>query len=535
MRYLWIVSFVARTFQLLIPFDSNELCPIANKAGPNSTLNEVTLHTILKDSHFRDESARKLSGAVQIPTEIYDYWKSPQEEPSRYTFYQKFHEYLEETFSLVYSTLEVEVVNEYGLIFTWRGSEKLKPLMLTAHMDVVPVQKETTSQWTYPPFSGYFDGEYLWGRGSSDCKNLLVGLLESLELLIKDGFDPKRSLIVAFGFDEETSGTFGAAEIFKVLYSQYGQDSMYAIIDEGSSGLETFKGLTMALPSTGEKGYLDALVELTVPGGHSSVPPDHTGIGIMSEFVTELDSFQPVLTNKNPTLEFLQCIAMHSDEIEPQLRSDIMRANLDMESNRRVVEMLSSSKKTRFLVETSQAADIIQGGAKANALPEHVSLLVNYRIAIEQTVEQVSGVIEGKLKDMAQKYDTGLFVNGKELLSGNWGHFNLTHIDPLEPAPITPSNDKVWEAFAGALRYFYEEVVYDLQSPLVVAPGIMTGNTDTKSYWNLTRNIYRYSPGVVEKGDSKIHSVDEHVDFQAHLHIIAFFYEYVRLVDEIRD
>lgn len=43
-------------------------------------------------------------------------------------------------------------------------------------------------------------------------------------------------------------------------------------------GLSTFGGgdVIFALPSTSEKGYLDVLVEVSTPGGHSSVPPEHT-------------------------------------------------------------------------------------------------------------------------------------------------------------------------------------------------------------------------------------------------------------------
>ena len=65
-------------------------------------------------------------------------------------------------------------------------------------IDVVPVDPTTVDQWIHPPYSGYFDGEFLlypwchgystsslslsgkriWGRGSSDDKSGLIGILQ---------------------------------------------------------------------------------------------------------------------------------------------------------------------------------------------------------------------------------------------------------------------------------------------------------------------------------------------------------------------
>ena len=69
-------------------------------------------------------------------------------------------------------------------------------------------------------FSGFFDGQFIWGRGSSDCKNNLIGILEAVELLIDAGFKPKRTLILSFGFDEEISGREGAGTLAKTLVSK---------------------------------------------------------------------------------------------------------------------------------------------------------------------------------------------------------------------------------------------------------------------------------------------------------------------------
>jgi Gly-Xaa carboxypeptidase len=129
-------------------------------------------------------------------------------------------------------------VNTLGLVYTIRGTDSsLKPLMLAAHQDVVPVADDST--WSYPPFSGYFDGRWLWGRGASDDKNSLTGLMSALETLLSNpDWVPKRTIILALGFDEECSGRRGAGTIGPHLEKLYGRNSMALVLDEGGMGLE---------------------------------------------------------------------------------------------------------------------------------------------------------------------------------------------------------------------------------------------------------------------------------------------------------
>lgn len=68
-------------------------------------------------------------------------------------------------------------VNTYALVYEWKGAENAKPLLLAAHQDVVPVAPDTYDDWIQPPYSGYYDGEWIWGRGSCDDKAALIGIL----------------------------------------------------------------------------------------------------------------------------------------------------------------------------------------------------------------------------------------------------------------------------------------------------------------------------------------------------------------------
>lgn len=535
---------VFRTF-MQEPHEPNSLCPIVPKIDPSDVLhNPDTINYILSDKSFHTSVRKKLLNAVKIPTEIFDGMENPQSVKSlkelyeldpRWKPFEKFHDYLEKTYPLVHKHLQLKKINKFGLVYTWKGKDtSKKPIMLTAHQDVVPVPHETIDQWTFPPFEGGFDGKYLYGRGVSDCKNLLIALMGTIELLLEeDKFKPQRTIILAFGYDEEAAGK-GAEEISDYLVNKYGPDSILQIIDEGDEGYQEIEGLKLVLPATGEKGHLNSVIDLFTPGGHLSVPPRHTSIGIMSQLITKIEDkeFSPILTNNNPVLGQLYCLAEHSKILNKSIKGDILKAQIDQNANQRVVEYLSKNAETKYLITTSQAVDIIEGGVKSNALPEHVSVVVNSRIAVEENVNTVVSKLKADISTIADKFNLGLIIDNQEIIEPTGhGYFNYSLIESLEPAPVSPINGESWNIFGGSLRYLYEDLIFpDSNDTFIVAPFLSTGNTDTKSYWDLTRNIYRYQPSIATK-NSNIHSIDEKLDFEGHFHIIAFYYYYLQLVD----
>ncbi|RCK59193.1 Carboxypeptidase S [Candida viswanathii] len=445
------------------------------------SLDNSTVLEILHDKKYKKQSIKKLSGAIQQPPvdEAPEVWKK----------FSKFHDYLEQAFPLVYKNLEVTKVNTYGLVYAWKGTDKkLKPLLLTAHQDTVPIQKDTLKQWTYPPLEGHFDGEFIYGRGAADCKNVLIAILETLELLLSKGFEPKRPIVAAFGLTK------------KLLDS--------TVLPASASPGITTDALTNAIfatPGTGEKGYVDIQVELTTPGGHSSIPPDHTSIGIISElnYVIEKDPYHPILTERNPILNYAQCVALHDpkDQIPSGLKKSILRAGYDKFANSIVVDAFLKNRLTKYLIRTSQAIDIINGGEKANALPENTKILVNHRVAIESTVEEVQWHFVHRVVEVAKRHNLSVVAYDKDVhrYDQDSGLFNVTiYNGPLNSAPVTP--------------------------------------TTTPHYWNLTRNIFRFTPAFIGDfiGDTHIHSVDEKLPFDSHLQLQAWFYEYIQAIDSAK-
>lgn len=255
--------------------------------------------------------------------------------------------------------MSLEKVNRFGLVYALDGSDSsLKPLMLTGHQDVVPVADGST--WEHPPFSADYDGTWLWGRGASDDKNSLTALMSAMETLLSNSsWTPKRTIIMAFGFDEESSGRRGAGFIAPYLESKYGKDSMVMILDEGGLGMQLIDDILYALPGVSEKGHIDIWYELHVQGGHSSLPFPHTGIGIISEIVTTLEAnpYKPMLSEGSPVHNHFVCQARYSPNADPKITRLIEKGDLEALAK----ELVTIDRSTRFRLQTSQSVDIIKG------------------------------------------------------------------------------------------------------------------------------------------------------------------------------
>ena len=82
-----------------------------------------------------------------------------------------------QTYPLVHQKLKRECVNDFSLLYTWQGTRaELEPVMVMAHQDVVSADP---TEWTHPPFDGVITDGFIWGRGTLDIKNQLIGIMEA--------------------------------------------------------------------------------------------------------------------------------------------------------------------------------------------------------------------------------------------------------------------------------------------------------------------------------------------------------------------
>ncbi|KAK4999440.1 hypothetical protein LTR66_001541 [Elasticomyces elasticus] len=498
----------------------------------------VNMDAFLQSQEFTDESVRRLSDAVKIPSMSFDDMGKIGED-KRWDIFYDFAAYLNKTFPLAHEKLQVELINTHGLIFIWEGSDtSLKPTLLMAHQDVVPAPESTLDAWTHPPFDGFYDGKYIWGRGSSDCKNQLVGIMEAVELLLAAEFTPARTVVMSFGFDEEISGREGAGHLAPFLLERYGKDSFAAIVDEGA-GIATVWGVKMASPGVAEKGYTDITITVRMPGGHSSIPSDHTSIGVLSELITLIEAHPyPTKLNKgNPYLGQLTCGAEHAPAFPKKLKKLLKhekRGARTCKSKKHkkdalAIEAAKAGLGIQYLMQTSQAVDVINGGVKVNALPERASAIVNHRINIGEHPSDAQAKVAMLAKSVAKKYNLTLHAYGGEKEVPMSIRLSIS-ATTLEPAPITPTEVDPVSAYAvlsATTRALYGK-------DLIVSPGIMTGNTDTRYYWDLSKHIFRFAPGWdgESEGLGNIHTVDEKISAKSHVAGAKWFSLFIRNMDQ---
>ncbi|KAJ7612708.1 hypothetical protein FB45DRAFT_939594 [Roridomyces roridus] len=427
--------------------------------------------------------ADRLRGAVRVRTETFDGAPTVGDD----AWYDKFYDleaYLVDTFPDVFGSLQLKHFATHGLLLTWKGSDaSLQPLVLMAHQDTVPVPEQTLSRWTHPPFEAVLDDDgWIWGRGVADCKSLLVAHLSAVSELLKAGFKPKRTVHLSFGFDEEGGGVHSARAMAAHLEDIYGLDSIFMIVDEGGGIQEGF-GQTWVAPSTGEKGSVNIQLSVNVPGGHSSIPPAHTGIGILSAIVSTVEA--------NPPPVFTMCLAEHGT-IDAALKKLLQHERTWPAAAQWMAERNPGDAAR---LSTTQAVDIIGGGVKVNALPEEAHAIVNHRF-------------------------------GEEPPAGEARYLRLSTPGGAEASPVTPAKGNAWEVFAATSRHLYPDAI--------VAPYLTTGGTDTRSFVNLTRAIFRFQ-AVRDKERVNAHTVDERLHLDGHLNSIAWVHALMQNVDAFRE
>ena len=438
-----------------------------------------------------DATARRLAGALRFET------VSREDAPAPAAALRALHGYLRENFPRVHSSLELEVVSESSLLYRWSGSDPgLAPILLAAHLDVVPAEGEAAAGWTHPPFQGVIADGYVWGRGAIDDKLCVVAILEAVEHLLAEDYRPRRTIYLAFGHDEEIGGAQGAADIAALL-AQRGV-SLEFVLDEGlpiAVGIIPGIARPVALVGVAEKGYVTLALSTQAEGGHSSTPPPQTAVGTLAAAVHAVE-----------TRPFPARFAGVADEMFGYLAEDMPFLQRTVFANRwlfapAIEHVLSGQPETDALIRTTTAVTVIEGGVKDNVLPSSARALVNFRTLPgdepQDVLEHVRAAIDDPRVDIR--------IVG-EATAGT------------EPAPV-PS-----DAFDRIQRS-----VLEVFTDAIVAPGLMLGAADARRYSGLSSNIYRFTPVPLRPEDvPRIHGADERIAVEDFGRSVQFYYRVIR-------
>ena len=380
--------------------------------------------------------------------------------------------WMAETYPTFHSAAAKETIpGGYSLLFTWAGSDpSLKPILLMAHQDVVPVNIGTESDWDAPPFSGEIKNGYVYGRGTIDDKGSMIGLFEALDALARDGFQPKRTILLMLGHDEEVSGS-GAAAGVQLLKSR-GVEPIMAL-DEGFMAIENnpLTGNTMAFIGVAEKGYVTLQLTVTAEGGHSSTPPRNSATVRLSRALVALDENQmeadfktPIVSSlfeaAGPDMAFMQRMAFANQWLFGGM----------------IESQLSGVPTANAMIRTTTAPTMLQGSAKENVLAQRATAIINFRIHPNDTEEDIIAHVERVTKD----------IEGVEITLGKAG------IRGSGASPVSPTDNL-------AFGVLYAVAADSSGAP--VTPGLVLGATDGRYATAITDSVYRFMPAVMSPED----------------------------------
>jgi carboxypeptidase PM20D1 len=406
------------------------------------------------------------------------------------------HVYLERALPLVHRNLEREVIGDLSLLYTWKGRDPaLKPILLSAHLDVVPAQSEAA--WSHPPFGGRIADGFIWGRGALDDKAAVLGILEAVELLLTDGVRPSRTVYLAFGHDEERGGSEGAATIASLLGAR--GVSLQYVLDEGlviGSGLVPGVRRPTAVIGVAEKGRL--LLELVARGahGHASMPPSRSAIGALARGLVRLEANPMPASLRSPMRELLECLAP-----EMELPRRIAFSNLGL-FGPLVTHRLGRAARTNATIRTTMAITMASAGTKANVLPGEARAVVDVRILPGDTVAAIVAHVCQVLDDPA---------------------IEIRASTAVEPSPVSPTDGPGFLALVAVLRQVFPDAV--------VAPGLLVAGTDSKHYLSLTEAVYRFRPFRMTPDDvGRFHGVDERIGIADYARLVTFYTSLLRNV-----
>jgi acetylornithine deacetylase/succinyl-diaminopimelate desuccinylase-like protein len=376
-----------------------------------------------------------------------------------------------------------------AVVLRYRGRGEGRPVMLMAHLDVVEALRE---DWSMDPFTFVEKDGYFYGRGTSDNKAGDAILIANLLRLKKEGFVPARDLIMVLSGDEET-----AAESIKFLLSQHRDlvDAEFALNTDGGY-IELKDGVPNTFVIQGaEKVYLTYRLEVTNPGGHSSVPRPDNAIYALAEGLVKLGQYQFPVNLNDVTRSFFRESARFQD---PE-RAAAMRALANDSATADQLAMLSGSPYYNALIRTTCVATQLHGGHAENALPQTAQAIVNCRVLPQESPEQVEATL-------------------RKVMGNN--QISMTAIFPAVASPPSPMTPAIMELLGGVAAQMYPG--------LPVMGQMSTGATDGLH----TRNagIPTYGVSALGRGadDSRAHGKDERVSVDAFYKSLEYWYRLLK-------
>jgi carboxypeptidase PM20D1 len=348
------------------------------------------------------------------------------------------------------------------------------------------------------PFAGELKDGFVWGRGAWDDKANLISQLEAVELLAASGFQPRQTVYLAFGADEEVGGHRGAREIARLLQAR--GVALEFVIDEGlliTEGILPGLAPAAALIGVSEKGSMSVQLRVTTSPGHSSMPPPQgsSAIGMLSAALQRLDDKQLPAGIRGVAHEMFATLAPEMSGFGRFALSNLWLFGPVVQAQ------LEKGASTNAMLRTTTALTVVHAGNQFNVLPGVAEATVNYRILPGDTGAKVMEHVRTTV------------ANERVELKGA--------PDAYDPPPVSPT--------ASASYQLINRTIRSLFPGTVVAPSLMIGGTDSRHFSAISDNIYRFSPVRARAEDlPRFHGTNERIATSNLAELVRFYHQLLR-------
>jgi len=378
------------------------------------------------------------------------------------------------------------------------GTPTEKPVLFLCHMDVVEALR---SDWHTDPFQFVEKDGYWYGRGTQDMKDSDAALVATFLRLHREGYKPKRDLILALTADEEGGKFNGASWLVKEHRDLV--DAAY-VINPDSGGVELDHGKAqVADVEATEKVYADYQLTATNPGGHSSRPRPDNAIYELTNALEKLSKYKFPFELNDVTREYFEVLEKRETGQTAQDIGGILANPPDMEAAARLSEEPSFNSNFR----TTCVATRLSGGHANNALPQTAQANVNCRIFPGHSPEDIRQQLISLFDDskLSVKYvsDTGVVSDRAP---------DRKAIVPIKPVaevmdPLTRITDAIWPG-------------------VPVTPVMENGASDSIYFAQAGYPTYGYSAIALERDDDRAHGQDERLPIESYWKSLEFFYAF---------
>ena len=376
-----------------------------------------------------------------------------------------------------FTTADMQIFEPFprkgNLVLRYKGSGDKKPMLLIAHLDVVEAKRE---DWTTDPFKLQESGGYFTARGSIDDKAMASSFVSVLGQLKREGYTPKRDIILALTSDEER-GDVPSNGIYWLVKNQRALIEADFGINEGGGGELKDGKPNLHRMQVAEKVYVTYELESTNPGGHSSVPRPDNAIYQLTEALTRIAKHEfPVKMSEVTKVYFERSAAFASGQEAADMRA-VARDNPDMAA----VGRLSAKAFYNAQFRTTCVTTMLEAGHAENALPQRAKATLNCRILPNDDAAEVERSVKALAGDKVA-------------------------VRPLYPPTLSPPSPLRADVLS-----VVEKLTSQMWPGVPVVPSMSTGATDSRFLRNIGIPVYGVSGLFVEPSDYRAHGLNERI------------------------